>query len=105
MKIAFILFVMIHGLIHLMGFVKAFGLSELKELTLPISRPWGIVWLISFVLFVLVAVLFALQYNHWWILGIIAVLVSQVLVFYFWKDARFGTIANLTILIVMIIQF
>jgi hypothetical protein len=105
MKIVFILFVLIHGLIHLMGFVKAFGLSDVKELTLSISRQWGTVWLISCVLFVLVAMLFALSFNYWWVLGIIAVLVSQVLVFYFWKDARFGTIANMIILIVMIIQF
>jgi hypothetical protein len=105
MKLVFILFVLVHGLIHLMGFIKSFGLSDIKELTLSISRPWGIVWLISFVLFVLVAVLFAIRYYHWWVIGIIAVLVSQVLVFYFWKDARFGTIANMIILIVMIIQF
>ena len=105
MKIVFILFVLVHGLIHLMGFVKAFGLSDVKELTLSISRQWGTVWLISFVLFALVATLFALSYNYWWVLGIIAVLVSQILVFYFWKDARFGTIANMIILIVMIIQF
>lgn len=35
-----ILFFMLffHGLIHLLGFVKAYGFADIKELTLPISK-------------------------------------------------------------------
>jgi hypothetical protein len=45
MKIAFFLIVLLHGLIHLFGFVKGFELREVKELTLPISKTLGVVWL------------------------------------------------------------
>jgi hypothetical protein len=38
---------LLHGLIHLMGFAKAFGYAELPQLTQPIPREWGLVWLLS----------------------------------------------------------
>lgn len=47
MRTVFLIIVFLHGLIHLPGFVKAFGFHEVKELTLPISKPSGIVWLIK----------------------------------------------------------
>src|SRR5229473_2026019 len=37
----------VHGLIHLMGFAKAFGYADLPQLTQPISRAWGVVWLVA----------------------------------------------------------
>jgi len=37
MRIALAVLLAIHALIHLMGFLKAFGLAELPQLTLPIS--------------------------------------------------------------------
>jgi hypothetical protein len=51
MKIAFLIIVLLHGLIHLLGFVKGFELKEVKELTLPISKTLGIVWLTATILF------------------------------------------------------
>lgn len=31
--------ILLHGLIHLMGFLKAFHLADIEQLTLPISKP------------------------------------------------------------------
>jgi hypothetical protein len=105
MRIAFLILVIGHGLIHLLGFVKGYGLSEVKDLTQPISKPVGVVWLVAFILFAIVALLFALKNAQWWVLGVIAVVVSQVLIMYFWQDAKFGTIANVIILLVTIIGY
>jgi Flp pilus assembly protein protease CpaA len=105
MRIAFFLLLIVHGLIHLMGFVKAFGLSEMKELTQPISKPLGILWLIVFLLFASVAVMYLFKYPYWWLFGLIAVFVSQTLIIYSWQDAKFGTIANAIILIVSVIGY
>lgn len=105
MKIAFIILVLFHGLIHLLGFVKGFELRELKELTLPISKPMGVVWLMASILFLTYAVLYLLNYKHTWLIGLIAVVLSQVLIVLFWKDAKFGTIPNAIILLVSIISF
>jgi hypothetical protein len=105
MKTAIIITIIIHGLIHLLGFVKAFSLAEVKELTLSVSKPLGWIWLIGFLLFMITAWLYAVNSPQWWITGWIAILVSQSLIFYFWQDARFGTIANVLILLATIIGF
>jgi hypothetical protein len=42
MKIVFIIIVLLHGLIRMFGFLKAFNFRDFKELTLPISKPIGI---------------------------------------------------------------
>lgn len=97
---AFIL--LIHGLIHFMGFSKAFGFAEMKQLSLPISRLFGIIWLITGLMFIVTIILFMSKYNYWWIAGIISVIISQILIFNAWNDAKFGTIANLLILVVCI---
>ena len=105
MKTAIIFIILLHGLIHLMGFVKAFGLAEISELTLPISRGWGILWLIAALLLILSGFLFWINQSAWWVPAIAGVILSQVLVFTFWQDARFGSIPNLILLIVIFSGF
>jgi len=105
MRIIFLIIVLLHGLIHLLGFVKAFGFKEVKELTLPISKPIGMVWLFAFVFFVIAAIMFVFKKSSWWLFGLIALMASQVLIIFFWHDAKFGTIANVIILITAIIGY
>ncbi|QHT65317.1 hypothetical protein GXP67_00820 [Rhodocytophaga rosea] len=104
MRIAFIILVIAHGLIHLLGF-KSFGLSEVKQLTQPIAKPFETVWLLTFILFVLAAIQFAFKHSYWWVFGLLAVVISQILIIFFWQDARFGTIANVIILMAVIIGY
>lgn len=103
MKIFFLILMFLHGLIHLMGFSKAFGYAELSQLSLPISRPAGLIWLLATLLFLLAAILWITKQESWWWIGGIAILISQVLVIIYWKDARAGTIANLLLLLPVII--
>src|SRR5687767_7731079 len=105
MRIAFLLLVIVHGLLHLLGVVKAFGLSEVTLLTQPISRPFGVMWLLAFLLFAVTAILLAVKNGSWWWVGCLAVVVSQVLIFYFWQDARFGTLANAIVLTAALIGY
>lgn len=105
MRIALLVLILIHGLIHVLGFVKAFELSEVKQLTQTISKPFGVIWLLAFILFVLAAILFAFKNSNWWLFGIIALVISQVLIILFWHDAKFGTIPNVIILIASIIGY
>lgn len=92
-----------HALIHLMGFVKAFGFAPVKQLLLPISKPMGILWLTAVMLLFISGTLFLFKNGYWWLAGFVAVFISQVLVIYFWRDARFGTVANVLILLACII--
>ena len=98
-------FLLIHGCIHLMGFVKAFGLAEISELTLPITRNWGLLWLAAALILITAGVLWLLQLDSWWIAAGIGIILSQILVFVYWQDARFGTIPNIIILTVLVAGF
>lgn len=100
MKILYIILVMVHGLIHLLGFVKGFGFKEIKELTISVSKPMGLIWLSAVILIWTYGILYLFNPRHTWIVGIVVVAVSQTLIIIFWKDARFGTIPNILILLV-----
>lgn len=105
MKLALLIIVAIHGLIHILGFLKAFGISEIKELTLPISKSFGLIWLLCVVLFFIYALSIFYNYKFSWIIGLSAVLISQFIIIYFWKDAKFGTIPNIIILLYVLFSF
>jgi len=105
MKILFMIILLIHGLIHLLGFMKAFFLAELNEITNPVSKPMGLLWLVATLILVLSGVMIFLKNPLWWLLAIIGVLISQVLILIFWKDSLYGTLPNILILIVSLIAF
>lgn len=105
LKIAVIVLLALHGLIHVMGFVKGFGLAAVDALQLAISRPWGLVWLFAAVLMLAAAGLRAAGSGAWWMLAAPAIVVSQVLVIAFWQDAKFGTIANVLLLLATVVGF
>jgi len=99
MRLALALLIALHGSIHAMGFVKAFSIAELSALRRSISRAEGLVWLGTAGLFVAGAVLLIASRDLWWVVVGIAVFLSQLLIVIAWRDARFGTIANLIILV------
>ena len=96
---------LIHGLIHFMGFAKAFGYGNIAQLTKEITKPSGLLWLVSALLFITVVVLFLLKKDSWSIISIIAIALSQILIISVWKDAKFGSIANIIILLIAIPSF
>lgn len=98
MRIVFALLLFVHGLLHLMGFAKAFKPDVLPELSGHFSKTAGIFWLAAAVFIVLSACLFLMGREGWWMLAVPALLLSQVLIFLYWKDARFGSIANIILL-------
>ncbi len=100
MRWAFALILSLHGAIHLMGFLKAFGFAALPQLSQPISRSFGVLWWVAGVLVGASVVAFFTWPRGWWALGLLAVLVSQGVIFSSWTDAKFGTVANLILLVV-----
>lgn len=104
-KYLFIFITLIHGLIHFMGFAKAFNYGNITQLIKEISKPIGIVWLATGFLFLICLALSLFNNQSWAYFGLIAVVVSQILILFNWQDAKFGTIANGIILIFIIIGF
>ena len=84
----------VHGLIHLMGFAKGFGFADLPQLTQPISRGWGLAWLIAALLVTTTTAMLVVGARSYWMAGALAVLVSQAVIFSVWRDAWAGTAAN-----------
>lgn len=104
-RILFLLVVALHALIHFTGFAKGFGLAEITELKQPVTKMGGLLWLLSGLLFLLSVGLLLAKQQWWWMVALVAVLISQVLIFSAWQDARFGTIANVIVLIGCVIGF
>jgi hypothetical protein len=101
LKILILFVIIIHGIIHVLGFVKAFNYAEIKELKLPISKPLGIIWLFAFFLFIIAAILYILSLKYWLLVAITATVVSQFLIIISWQDAKFGTIINILLVFLL----
>jgi hypothetical protein len=103
LRTIFIIIAFLHGLIHILGFVKAFEYANITALTKEISKPVGILWLLAAMLLIVFTLLFLFKKDSWVYFALIAVVLSQALIFFYWQDAKFGTIANLLILLVTVV--
>jgi hypothetical protein len=104
MKTGIVIFMTLHGLIHLMGFLKGFNLAKIEQLKVPISKPAGMVWLISFVLFAATVNLYLADISYYLGTGFTGILLSQVLIIQSWKDAKFGTLPNILFGVLLLIS-
>lgn len=100
LKYLFAFLLLIHGFIHFMGFAKGFNYGNIIQITKDISKPIGVVWFLVALLFIASTVLFLLKKESWPYFAFISVVFSQILIITVWKDAKFGTIANVIILFV-----
>jgi len=100
MKYLFSTLLFLHGAIHLLGFLKAFNLAPIQQLSVNISKTAGLIWLLVFVLFVVSGIAFLTKYQWWSIMAILAVILSTFLAILVWKDAKFASIPNVIILLV-----
>lgn len=95
---------LVHGLIHLTGFLKAFLPARLPQVIIVASKFEGLAWLSAGLLFLVSAFLYLSKNNSWWWIAAAGLIISQVLIVLFWKEARYGTIPNLFFLLVIFVQ-
>lgn len=105
MRAAFIVVIVAHGLLHLLGAAKGFGIGDLPQLTTPIGRGMGLLWLLAAVLMLASVVGFLTAPSWFWLVGAMAIVISQLAILTAWRDARFGTIANGLLLIGVVYSF
>ena len=105
LRVIIVLVLVVHALIHVMGFAKAFGFAELPQLQIPISRPMGVLWLAAALLALVAAIAFAMDARWFWIVGAFAAVASQVVIIASWGDARFGSIANAVLALLALMAF
>jgi hypothetical protein len=107
------LILLIHALIHLIGFIRSFGMGKLagtapntsSTLLSHPGKPAGLFWLMACILFLVSVLLVFLQKEWWWMVGIAALALSQVLIILFWKEARWGTIVNGLTLVALLFAY
>lgn len=98
-RLLFGFLLVVHALIHLIGFAKAFGLASLPQLAIPISRSMGLVWLGATALLLASAATLFVAPRWFWTMAVLGGAMSQLAIFASWGDARFGTIANVIVLV------
>ena len=93
--------------------MKEWNLAQVKQLTGAtlvalsgsLAKIVGILWLIAGLLFILSSATYLLRKEWWWMIAIAAILISQILIFIYWKDAKFGTVANVIVLLAVILSY
>lgn len=105
MRVLLFLLIGIHGVIHLLGFLKGFQILKSESVELSVSRPMAFFWLSTALLFTVTSIAFFLKKDSWIFLGIIAVICSQILIFLHWQDAQWGTLANIVLFICLLFAF
>lgn len=96
LKVAFTSLLIVHGLIHSIGFLNAFGYLEVNFIA-HISKPIGIVWFTASLILLITAAMVIFKNGNWWCFGLTGAVLSQLLVTFFWQDAKFATIANVIV--------
>jgi hypothetical protein len=91
MRIALTLLLALHGVLHLLGLVRANGARI------------GLAWLFVAGLFLIAAVLTFARPEWWWIVAAVGLLLSQTLILLQWQEARAGTIPNVLISIPVVV--
>lgn len=91
MRYTFAILLLIHGFIHVRGFIG----SKPHNITLT-----NILWLSTGLLFIIAALLLLIKKDIWWPPLMVAGICSQLLIFTVWQEARHGTIINIIILII-----
>lgn len=97
----------VHGLIHILGFLKPWKLAAVPQLSgrsiVPLSdgafRAVGLLWLAASVAFLAAALLRLMGRESWWMIAAPAILLSQALIILQWGDAWAGTAANVLLAI------
>lgn len=105
MRVAVAALLGLHGLIHLMGFLKAWRLADIPQLTgrslVPMSegafRAVGVVWLVAAIALGAAGLLRLLGRESWWLVAAPALALSQAVIVLQWGDAWAGTILNVVL--------
>jgi hypothetical protein len=113
MKHVFACIIFIHGLIHILGFLKEYKLAPVSQLsgvtTMLLSRNASLIaggcWLIACILFMITLISYYIGKGWWWIPAAAGTILSQLLIILYWNDAKWGTIANIIVSAGAIIAF
>ena len=100
----FAIVLLLHGLIHLAGLRNEPNKANWKGF-MPATGTGEGLWLTAAVLFMVSALLLINKISGWWVIGTVALMVSQIMIFRFWKEARWGTLLNIAVMAALVIGY
>ena len=100
----------LHGIIHLMGFSGEWKLGPngrffgktIIDLSENTSKLVGVLWLLTCILLLLSTFAYYSRKEWFWIVGIAGLAISQTLIVLYWPDAKWGTIVNAILVLVIL---
>lgn len=99
-KIA-IAFMLIHAILHGIGFASGWMPGLFPSTSLDVFKESGLYWLMASLLLLAALVLVLKERAVWWIPAAAALLLSQVLIIQNWPDAKWGSIPNCILLLMI----
>lgn len=102
MKVFVSIIWLVHALIHLLGFIKAYKLFPVGALKKDIPKSRGLLWLSTAVWGLIALIFYLFSLPFWWVAGLLFVLFSQALIVTSFRDAWAGTIANLLLVVPLV---
>ena len=106
------IFLIVHGLIHLIGFVVFWQIAEFEDISYTTTvlggrldigdvgmRVLGVVWLLITAAFVIAGVATFFSPSWWWSFTLAVTVASLIVTLLGWPDAKFGMLANIIILL------
>jgi len=108
-RYSFILILLAHGLIHLIGFAFSLGIAgrpqkSLINVTKGYTTILGIAWLLTSLLFIASAIFYYVDYDFYWITLSLAFIFSQTLIIMYWPSAKYGSVINAIVLIAVVVS-
>lgn len=97
--------ILLHGVIHLFGFLKAFDILEFENISKAVPKGFGLLWLLASLTFLTSAIMLIWDSDNWWIACLLAVIISQFLIINHWADTKFATAINIVLLIPIFISY
>ena len=110
------IYLIVHGIIHVLGFVVNFQIAEIEGVRYSTAvlagkvnigvvgiRVLGIVWLLIAVAFVISGVGIFFSPSWWWSFTLATNVVSLIVTVLGWPDSKFGVLANVIILLFLFI--
>jgi hypothetical protein len=103
-----ILILLIHGLLHVLGFASTFDIITPRQKWLTVTKSHqvfaGVAWLFTGLLFILAAALFYIEWEFFWLILLPAFIFSQVLIVLYWSLDKYGTVINMIVLVVIMVS-
>ncbi len=113
MKYVFAIIIILHALLHLLGFIKEYKLAQVSQisgetifgLSDTAKRVAGAMWMVACLSFLVTVGQYLRGSDSWWIWAIASAVISQLLIILYWHDAKAGTAANIIILAVTVFGY